>query len=71
MLDGIRVTASLLQAGRIKIHRSCENTIAEFGLYAWDSKAQEDRPVKDHDHAMDDIRYFANTILRRELLWGV
>ena len=64
VLDGIRRTAALLQNGNIKIHRSCGDTIREFGLYSWDEKATEDTVIKENDHAMDDIRYFVNTILR-------
>lgn len=64
VLDGIRRTAILLQSGNIKIHRSCGDTIREFGLYSWDEKATEDTVIKENDHAMDDIRYFVNTILR-------
>ena len=69
VLPGIRLTATLLRRGRIKILRCCENAIREFGLYSWDSKAQEDKVVKENDHAMDDIRYFAMTILRKEFRW--
>lgn len=64
VLDGIRRTAVLLQNGNIKIHRSCGDCIREFGLYSWDDKATEDTVIKENDHAMDDIRYFVNTILR-------
>lgn len=64
VLDGIRRTATYLQNGNIKIHRSCGDTIREFGLYCWDEKATEDTVIKENDHAMDDIRYFVNTILR-------
>lgn len=63
VLDGIRRTAVYLKQGNIKIHRSCVDSIAEFGLYRWDDKANADKVIKENDHAMDDIRYFANTIL--------
>lgn len=66
VLPGIMTTARLLQEGVIKIHRSCEDCIREFGLYRWDEKAPEDRPIKENDHAMDDTRYFAYTILRHK-----
>lgn len=66
VLDGIRFTAGLLAKDKIKIHKSCEAAIREFGLYSWDDKAQEDRVIKANDHAMDDIRYFCYTVLRRE-----
>ena len=68
MLDGIRFVASLLNEGKIAIHESCENTIKEFASYIWDVKASEhgeDKPVKQHDHAMDAVRYFAYTIIRK------
>lgn len=69
VLDGIRVTAALLNAGKILIDESCKDCIKEFGVYAWDEKATEDKPIKESDHAMDDIRYFCNTVLRREFKW--
>lgn len=66
VLAGINTTARFLQNGTIKIHRSCSACILEFGLYRWDEKAETDRPVKENDHAMDDIRYFAYTVLRQK-----
>lgn len=64
VLDGIRRTALYLKNGNIKIYRSCGDSIAEFGLYRWDDKSNEDKVIKENDHAMDDIRYFCNTIMR-------
>lgn len=66
VLAGINTTARFLQDGTIKIHRSCSACIREFGLYRWDEKAETDRPVKENDHAMDDIRYFVYTVLRQK-----
>lgn len=66
VLPGILTTARYLQDGTIRIHRSCRDAIREFGLYRWNEKATEDRPVKENDHAMDDIRYFVMTILRHK-----
>lgn len=65
VLSGIRLTARLLQSGKLLIGADCKDSIREFGLYVWDEKASDDRPLKTNDHAMDDIRYFAATILRR------
>lgn len=65
VINGIRETAGMLHSGRILIHVSCEDAIREFGLYSWDEKSTEDKPVKANDHAMDDIRYFCYTIMRR------
>lgn len=67
VLDGIRRTAVYLKNGNIKIHRSCSDSIAEFGLYRWDDKATDDRVIKENDHAMDEIRYFCNTIIRKKI----
>ncbi len=67
VLDGIRYTAGLISADKIKIHRSCENTIREFGAYCWDTEQAEDKPIKQNDHAMDDLRYFCYTIMKKLL----
>lgn len=65
--DGIRRVAVYLKNGNIKIHRSCEDCIREFGLYRWDDSATCDKVIKENDHAMDDVRYFANTILKTKI----
>lgn len=64
VLDGIRLTARLLGEGKLQIGAGCKDAIREFGLYVWDDRAPEDRPLKTNDHAMDEIRYFCATILR-------
>lgn len=66
VLSGIRWVATLLQAGMLVISPQCRDAIREFGLYRWDESSQQDRVVKEHDHAMDDIRYFCATVLRRD-----
>jgi PBSX family phage terminase large subunit len=65
VLPGIRLTAAMLQAGVIKIGENCSDAIREFGLYRWEEKGEVDKPIKENDHAMDDIRYFCATIMRR------
>ena len=67
VIPGIATTARYLQDGTIKIHSSCKDAIREFGLYRWDEKSPEDRPIKENDHAMDDIRYFVMTVLRSKV----
>lgn len=67
VIDGIRLTGTLLQAGRIKIHRSCKGIISEFGQYRWDTDAPEDAVIKEFDHAMDQLRYLCNTVMEREV----
>lgn len=66
VLPGIRLTAAMLKAGIIKIGTACVDSIREFGLYRWEEKGEVDKPIKENDHAMDDIRYFCNTIMRRD-----
>lgn len=67
VINGIRVTTGMLRNKSILFHESCKNTIKEFGLYRWDDRAAEDKVIKENDHAMDDIRYFCNTILKDKL----
>lgn len=64
--NGIMTTARFLQDGVIKIHRDCKDCIREFGLYRWDEKSTDDRPIKENDHAMDEMRYFAYTVLKNK-----
>lgn len=64
--DGIRFVATLLNQNKIMFYKACKNTIMEFASYSWDKKAAEhgeDKPIKEHDHAMDAVRYFCFTIL--------
>lgn len=65
VLPGIRLVAVLLKAGILQFHPSCRDTIREFGLYRWEDDGT-DRVQKVDDHAMDDIRYFCATVLRRD-----
>lgn len=67
VLDGIRRTAVYLKNGNIKIHRSCKDAIREFGLYRWDERKTQDTVIKENDHAMDEIRYFCNSVMRRKV----
>ena len=62
VLAGIRTTAELLRKGELVICAPCTDAIREFSLYCWDEKAVGDRVKKIHDHAMDDIRYFAVSV---------
>lgn len=66
VIPGIRLTASLLKAGLLQFCENCEDAIREFGLYRWDDKGETDRVIKENDHAMDEIRYFCATVLRRD-----
>jgi PBSX family phage terminase large subunit len=63
VLDGIRRTSQALKDGSIKICKNCRAIRREFSLYRWDSKKSDDLPVKENDHAMDDLRYFVTSVL--------
>lgn len=68
VLDGIRNVATRLQSGDIFICSCCTDCIREFGLYRWDEKAPMDRPIKENDHAMDDVRYFVHKVFGPQLI---
>ncbi len=63
VVNGIRRVSQALKDGSIKICSNCSAARREFSLYKWDSARREDVPVKENDHAMDDIRYFVTTIM--------
>ena len=64
VLSGIRLTSDALKEGRIVICEGCADCIREMDEYVWDlSSGAKDRVKKEHDHAMDDMRYFVSTVL--------
>lgn len=58
-VNGIRGVSAALQSGNLVIYDCCTAWIKEAQQYVW--KDGRDEPVKEHDHAMDDTRYFVNT----------
>lgn len=69
VLDGIRATASAMNEGVVLFSRKCKNLLQEFGSYRWDDKASlkgEDKPIKEHDHAMDALRYFVFRVVYKK-----
>ena len=58
VISGIRRVGDALAAGKIKIFSGCTDSIREFHQYRWQNSVGCDAPVKENDHAMDDIRYF-------------
>ncbi len=66
VLYGIRLTSVMLKSGVIRIGAGCRDAIREFGLYSWDDKGEVDKPIKENDHAMDDIRYFCATVMKKD-----
>lgn len=68
VIDGIRYASMLLKEGKLLFDNKCKNIEKEFQSYLWDEKRAEtagvDKVVKEHDHALDEMRYFCYTILR-------
>jgi PBSX family phage terminase large subunit len=63
VLAGIRLVSDALQKGKIRICSGCEDILREFSQYCWNENSAGDVPKKEHDHAMDDMRYFVSTVL--------
>lgn len=66
VVDGIRSVSTALRDGRVKICRNCRDAMREFGLYRWDDSGVKDCPIKENDHAMDDIRYFVTSVVAND-----
>lgn len=65
VISGIRLTSDCLKSGKIVICQNCRDCLREMEEYVWDlSSGNTDRVKKEHDHAMDDMRYFAATVLK-------
>ena len=65
VISGINRVCSALKNGEIFFSPLCVDTLKEFSLYRWDDGIKKDAPKKENDHAMDDIRYFVQTVLNK------
>lgn len=63
VITGIRRVSAALKQNKLLFHESCRDIIREFSLYRWNEKSAGDFPIKENDHAMDDMRYFVSDIL--------
>jgi PBSX family phage terminase large subunit len=63
VLKGINRVCQALKDNEFFISPSCTDTIREFSIYRWDNGIKRDAPKKENDHAMDDIRYFVETVI--------
>ncbi len=63
VFTGINRVCTALRQNEIFISPACTDAIREFSIYRWDNDIKRDAPKKENDHAMDDIRYFVNTVL--------
>ena len=67
VLSGIRLTSDALKEGKIIICAGCSDCLREMDAYVWDLRSEgKDRVKKENDHAMDDMRYFVATVLKRQ-----
>lgn|GEM_PF-387954 len=67
---GIQALIKLMTAvkgQKLRIFRTCVKTIEEFSVYSWqpakDNQNAKEEPIKNMDHAMDALRYFANKVI--------
>lgn len=66
VLDGIRKVSDILRQGKIALFNECKDSIREFSLYRWKNNCETETPIKQNDHAMDDIRYFVMNVFTLE-----
>lgn len=66
VLTGINRVCQALKDNEIFISPGCTDAIREFSVYRWDNGIKRDAPKKENDHAMDDIRYFVQTVLNKD-----
>ncbi len=59
--NGINSIRALFLQNKIHIHASCVNLINELETYSYpesrEGRNEEENPVKEHDHALDALRY--------------
>ena len=67
VLSGIRLVSDVLTQGKLRFHSSCSDILREFTQYCWNEQSSGDVPRKEHDHAMDDMRYFVTTAMHRSM----
>ena len=65
VLDGIRLCATLMAQGRLKFSGECPDLLREFGSYCWDNDSTEDTVIKKNDNAMDDMRYYCQSVMKK------
>lgn len=71
VFPGITFCANLLSNHQLKIVESCKNLIKEIELYVWDPKKAQrgiEEPIKQHDHALDAMRYALYTAFGKRMM---
>lgn len=64
--SGINRVCQALKNNELFISPDCADIIREFSTYRWDNSIKKDAPKKENDHAMDDMRYFVSTVMKKE-----
>ena len=66
IVAGINRVRELFKQGRIKINEKCVNLIHELETYRYPNKKpdknEEEKPIKENDHALDALRYVLYSI---------
>lgn len=63
VMSGIQDVSNMLTMENLKFSAACQDILREFREYRWNDSAKGDAPIKENDHAMDDMRYFVHTIV--------
>lgn len=65
--SGIQSIREMLIRGDIMVNKRCVNLISEFEMYSYEEeqaeKNEQENPVKQHDHALDALRYLVSSLL--------
>jgi hypothetical protein len=60
---GIAAVRARLENGTLRVVADrCPNLLAEAGLYRYDPRGRSETPLKEHDHALDVLRYLVSRI---------
>jgi hypothetical protein len=60
---GIAAVRSRIENGTLRVLKGCcPNLLTEAGLYRYDPEAGSEKPVKEHDHALDALRYLISKL---------
>lgn len=65
VVNGIQTVQSMISSSNLYVHERCKDVRKEFASYVWDEKSADkgiDKPIKEHDHALDAVRYVIYTL---------
>jgi hypothetical protein len=68
--SGIAAVSARLETGRLRIQQGrCDNLLEEAQLYCYDNsqEGKGEKPLNEHNHALDALRYLVNTLDARTL----